>query len=738
MFRNLYFLIILVFLSLSKATGQKTIYITLDISGSMSGQKYDFANYGAQVIAVLNNEEKVILIVSSEMLGLSPNKYESIQKTIKDLGKDQSKTEIADIRKFNNIYDYKKKNQYIFIIGDGVWEASDIIFNKFTNHVEGGNLNSTFLEIVSSQNETTSFEAFFRKGNLGKVYKVTSSKEIIDAINIITEEITGVSAIPSSVLSHSSSCITFSPEIALKHLKLLYQDNTKLAAIPEIESIRIDGKEEKFNNIGNPSNETFETKKGGLMSSRIYELSKIIPVGAKVEICFNKNIDKDKLRIFPFANVELGAFNLSLINGNVSEIDANTSGVCKDNTEADVSFEFQQSGKSISGKILETAEVNIVSNGKKHKATFQNGVFKATIPLTGDTTFYSIESELKGYFRENSGIKKIVKTANCEPKKGTKVENRKIPPMQFGSITLDRLNREGKISGQIADEATGTPINPKYFDIELENNYPLLFKDVRIEFKEGNKFDIIIEPIGYWCDCFMPDSLAIKFTATPKEGQLIDGKQYEGIESSINFSIIKEQSWLARCKWLLLSIIGSLMLMWLLLLLSRKDRFRKGAKIVFSSPSLADLRALNPQYISTGYNLRKKGLVAWANRWLNPFGSEKRALNFGNINLSLLFIATKSFKYVCYPKASFDEKKMAHTNYDRDSREPFVKMDENSKLAYQQDKQQLGTIKNFLEYNYPKKSWNDIATYRFFLGFIILLLFAYSIIALFFIIRSLI
>lgn len=714
-------LLILFFFS-QNLFAQKNIYITLDVSGSMRGQKYNLANYGAQVISLLNHSDKVQLIVCSKPRDLSNNQYQSIQVGISVLGS-VVKSQIEDIKSFNELFNPLVRNQELFIIGDGIWGKHPEIENKFLQHVNSGNLRVSYLGIMINKNSVSEFESFLNNNNIGKIYKVTSNKEIINAINVIAEEITGVSAIPDNKINDAQNCLSFTTELPLKKIQFLYQDFTTLNNIPEIDKIIVNGKDVNFVLLGSPSNERFENGKGGLMSSRIYEMTNSIPQNTKVEVCFKTTVDKSKLLIFPTTDINFGQFGVQIQKGNTSIIDENTFGVCKENNEATVTIDFAQGNTTLDNGIIQSTKVYVVSNGKSYQAVYDKGIFTAKIPLTGETTTYRIESELEGYFRKNSGEKKIVKTDDCKVQY-QKPKVRKLPPMNMGSITLDQLNRDGKITGVIVDEETGVSLDPKYFQFDIDNNYPVLFKSVKLDFVEENKFELTVEPRGYWCDCFIPDDISLDLLVLPKEGEYIDGKQYDGFETTMNLKVIKNDSWFSRCKWLIISMLASAGLLWLFILLTRKKRFRRGAKIVFKYPNAAARRSLTPQYITTDFTLRKKGFGAWLNRWLNPFGTEKRTLNFDSINTSLPYTATRSHAYVQFPKSSFDENTMKHDNYDPDSRDKFIKMGENSDLEVHYGR--LGTkTKNYLSYSIPKSSWDDIATYRFVLGICILGLIVY-------------
>ena len=493
----LLFLLVLIsaFIYSEAKAQQKTIYITLDVSNSMDGAKYDLANYSVQVISVLNNKNQVNFIVLGNTIVLSDKgKYETIHLNRNDISKlakpnvqiQRHVREIGTIEVFNSLFNKNNPSQEIFIIGDGHWEDDKVIKNDFLNNASSGYLRTTFLETLHNRKEETSnFELFLENYNIGKIYKVDSNSSIISAINTIAEEITGVSSLPTSDFIQSSNCISFHPEMDVMSLMILYQDGTPLNNIPTISSIENNGNSLPFTNLGNPSNEKFQTNTGGLMSSRVYEVNSKMSAGSSITICFSDKIDVNKLRVFPVVDVQFSNIGISSVVGKTMPINANSIGICKDNETAEINIEFSQGDTKLASGSIKKTKVTVISNGKSYLTKFDNGLFTTEIPLWGDTTTYQIESELKGYFRLNSGIKSIIKT-ECEPVEDVPLERTKLPAMDLVTMTLDDICRDGKISVQLVDSITKKTLDPTLFDIEVKNNYPLLFKNIRIEFRENN------------------------------------------------------------------------------------------------------------------------------------------------------------------------------------------------------------------------------------------------------------
>ncbi len=715
--------------SFTSFSQDKTIYITLDISGSMHNQKYEYGNYGAQVISAMNTDNEVVLIVGYKNISISGKKgLSKIQKDDSAIGDRNYGTEIADIMLFNEVFDPNKKNQEIFIIGDGDWNRVKEIEDAFKKHVDKGNLRVTFLATLTDLNFEYNFEKYLKEINTGKIYKTDSDKLVIQKVNTIVEEITGVSGFPKKKIDKDGKCLTFSPELNIKEVVFMYQDNKGLNAIPKIINVEIAGASSKIELLGQPSTESFQSY-GGLVSSNIYKLRKKINAGTNVKVCFDKKIDLNKLKIFPVTDIAISSLGIVVADSDVVDIDLNTKGVCKNNEEAIVQIGFDQASNEVANKVLQRTKVTIISEGKTYKAKYNNGLFEATIPLTGETTTYRVESELKGYFRINSGQKSIVKSAACkpvEPPKPPPLPPITMPPLNFGTLEMGDSGCGGKIRAQMVDSISNKSLDPTLFDIEVDNNYIYLFKKVSVTILEDNWIELNLEPRGFWCSCFMPDEVKFNFTSKPKEALTEDGKQYRETTYPLIIKINKTETWSSRCSWLLLSMLISLGLIIYLIFLSRKKRFRKGAKIVQEAPSVRTIKSLNPTYIKTDFKLRKKGFAAWLNRWINPFTTENIVRTFETAGgKSFHFSASRSPREVFFPKSNFDPSTMSYLNYDEYDNNKEISLDENSPLTINHRRRGIGKISYFLNYTYPKRGWNDIATFKFVVGVFILLLLGY-------------
>ena len=123
-------LLIISMLFLSANSRTRQTYITLDYSGSMSGDKYMISNFTAQLITLLNDRDEVYVIMNGVVKKISgtPDAYKQLRiaqpNVRQQWGDSQYRSQIGDIEAFNrNFRTDPDKNQWLFIIGDGNWNT---------------------------------------------------------------------------------------------------------------------------------------------------------------------------------------------------------------------------------------------------------------------------------------------------------------------------------------------------------------------------------------------------------------------------------------------------------------------------------------------------------------------------------------------------------------------------------------------------------------------------------------
>ena len=152
-----------------RAQQPKCVYITLDVSGSMTGDKYLLANYTAQMIVTLcDDDDDVFMIVTGDKKHLNKEKdpLRLLQVPMSDIyttfrERHNSNDEIEDIGTFNDSYTPSRdKQDWLFIIGDGDWSNAHDIQRKFKKIVNKGTLNVCYLQTAHILDVEYSFTRF--------------------------------------------------------------------------------------------------------------------------------------------------------------------------------------------------------------------------------------------------------------------------------------------------------------------------------------------------------------------------------------------------------------------------------------------------------------------------------------------------------------------------------------------------------------------------------------------------
>ncbi|MCX6305405.1 MAG: hypothetical protein NT040_10575 [Bacteroidetes bacterium] len=283
------------------------------------------------------------------------------------------------------------------------------------------------------------------------------------------------------------------------------------------------------------------------------------------------------------------------------------------------------------------------------------------------------------------------------------------PAIYAGEFKASDLADEQCINGTIVSTTKSDTLvlDPKLFYLSVTHNYPTLFRKVTISIA-GTTVFLCPQKRGYWCDCFLPDTLVLTIVAKPKKDM-----NFEGFRQPIKIKIIRDSSWWSRCKWVIFTIFGLILLIIYLYYLNHKSRFKKGSGVT-TEYATASLR--HP--INGFMKLRNRGLASWLNRWFNPFIPESRELTFAQSNRTFRFIATHSTYRIIVPKGNFDKKSMVCPNYDEEDKLPTFELSEGDSILIQK----VANIPNAsFRITYDRRSGvaDDIKLYRLFNGFAI-------------------
>ena len=695
-----YFISLLLLLSVFSIHAQnaKRIYVTLDVSGSMTGNKYALANYTTQMIVTLcDDDDDVYMIVYgvAENLSKKSSPLSTIQKPMNDLKFGKPKTvnsdsEFGDIIGFNRIYHASAdKQDWLFIIGDGEWGTMSPYFKsdreKFSDIIKSGTVNICYLQTKHSLKDGDSdFTDFLSQFGVVDMAKSDINPQTIkDGCDHFARKILGFSETPLALTKSGSNCISIKTEMPLNGFYLVYQDAATPNKLPKIETATSDGQALKATLRGTPTTKPLQTYLNEVdLSGRVYWVkgSNSIQANKEIQVCFDKAINLDNVRVYPVVeDVGFGSLICTTEGGKLKYLDSQSYAICKDESKARVRIELNgKSSKKIPEALLRKTKVVIKANNKDYPAKFNNGGFECDIDLFNEETQYYAECDCPGYFKRVTPISKIIKSDDCEPDEPSETEVTVMPTINLGTFTFDRLKSESIIF-TIRDSLTNKVLKPSLFDISFDVENGLLYEDPVMHIKNDTLIVLEVRPRGEWCECFFPESLNIKMISTPKSGATEEyGKLYRKTVYPLHIDVVKGRTWLSRCLWVIIALIVLLLFFIYLQTLMKKRRFKKNAMI---TPTYYDYYG-NKRDAGSIY-LRKDGFGAWFSRWFIP-GDERSTLNFDKPTTSLRFVAADSYDMVNIPKdGNIDPSTMKISGYDpkRDQRpkEP-VKLSNHGKI----------------------------------------------------------
>ena len=653
------------------AQPSRQVYVTLDVSGSMTGNKYALANYTTQmIVALCNDQDDIHMIVYGQerLLSGEQQPLAVIQQPMKRLvfGKPKSRTsQFDDIIGFNHVYKPAPgKQDWLFIIGDGYWDTDRDKYGsdrqRFQENVKSGGLNVCYLQTGKKLSEHTDFTKFVEGLGVVDIRKSsTDPQTIMTGCDHFARKILGFSETSLDIRKSGRQAITMVAELPLSEFLLVYQDEVKPASLPVITGAQYKGQPLRISHKGTPT--TLPVKSNGNeenLSGNVWRLSSggTIAADTPIEITFNSAVDPSKVSIYPLVRqIDFGTFVLAPYGGELKQVADNTYSICKDEQKALVRVELsEQSKQELPERLLKQTKVVVKANNKSYQAAFKDGGFECTIDLDCEQTQYYAECDCPGYFSRVTPITTIVKGEDCQPAEPPVSERAAV---DFGTMTFSQL-KDDQIKGIIQDAETLQELDPANFDIDIEIEDGYLYEKPVLHI-EGNKLFIDVKPKGDWCECLFPSELNMQVVSTPKSGAFGD-KHYVKTVTPIHVSIVKDRPWLSRCLWVVLALVGLLLLVFYLRALLKKKRFKKNAMIT-------------PRYYSYygeliddqgGRRLRREGFGAWVSRWLLP-GDEQTTLSFDMPAVSgLTLIASESKEVVGVVKSCCDWETMYISGYD--------------------------------------------------------------------------
>ena len=668
----------------------KRIYITLDVSGSMNGNKYVMANYAAQTIAVFSNSEdivKVYYLGKRHDIG-SSNGYKQLQIPFSSHKGTSTYNEISDLSTFLKEYSPDPKYQdWLFIIGDGDWNYSTALaeYEKTTKKLaelfSTQQLQVCYLQTGNNTEITFPFTEFLQKQGSSFIdirKSDTTAASVLGNCTFFANKILGFSNTSFPLQQESSSCISFCSEFPLDHCILVYQSDKTIANEVKISSVECNKRNISHGVKGNPTTKPLVQPGNKILNGVVWDLTcpQTIPANKAVKICFNQDIKVQSLTLYPYVDVHLRIQPYSIQKDPLTQASPNCFMLC--DKENQVLLKISATDKynhKFAPPLMQKMDVKINVDGKDMDATFsaEDTTFQVIVEMSGDSLSYFSKVESPGYFHRVSPSQTIVKSDQvCPP---DKVPLIKLPVHRFKAISFEELLSGTVMDGPVNDSLFLTLIAAGDFDETSVNN-----PSSRILEKTGISLDGVSIAITQkakngMCECAFPDTLRYEVTLRSAKGILYDGKLYEGFIIPVAVPVDR-RGWWDRC-WVYVIVALSLLVFIIYLIgLLKKNRFKKSGRILEKHLELKGVQWVMTDW-KQGRQLRGKGFTAWVKRWLIPFIDERNKLNWTTTPPnagSITFVAAELKNKVYMTRGSFNASKMRMTSFNPQNKQDKRKL----------------------------------------------------------------
>lgn len=709
----------------------KRIYITLDVSESMAGNKYVMANYAAQIISVFAREDDAVTLYyfgQSQDLSSVLKPFDSL-----DSRKKRTYNEISDLTQF--LKDYRPDPRYedwLFIIGDGDWSMrsgrydSQTEFEATWARIESspwfgdGRLNVCYLQTSDAIDDNTVFTEKMStlKSTPGHpsidIRKSDdSAKSVLENCLYFANRILGFSVESISIVQAGKQCVTFTSEFPLDRFVLMYQSVTEGRL--DIASVSIGGQSIPAKDIllkGNPSTEPLIKRNGPLLNGAVWEVNhpQGIPAGEQIQVCFTQEVTAADLRLYPYVDVMLQMRPFTEAGDTLLRAGSDLFKMSDQEERVLVKLSAtDKHGNKFPPPLMQKMDVKLNADGSEITATFSpaDTTFQVLLEMPKDTIGYFSTVESPGYFRRITPGQTVLKSADLRPPEPVPMIT--LPEQTWAPVTFESLRNGDGFGGEVSDSLFNALVPYAEFDVqEVEelDHYPYA-GGVGFTLNPDGTLSLMHIPNSDWCECAFPDTLHYTLTVRSAEGVLHDRKVYEGFTIPVSVPVDK-RSWWGRCRNYVIMGAGLFLFILYLLLLLKKKRFGKDAIII-------------PTYYNYygklieqgGYPLRKPGLGAWFARWFIP-GRETAALSFSAPNVpSLALTAGDTTETLRVRKSSILPATMSIRGYqptnDTD-KSLFVILHDNDRI---QVRKANGTPAGHLIFS--KGQGRDGRCYRFFL-----------------------
>jgi hypothetical protein len=727
-------------------TKPKRIYITLDVSGSMEGNKYVMANYAAQIISVFSrNEDITNLYYFGEPHELSGKQdYKTIQIPFGDLDHKRQITynEISDLTSFLKNYSPNQLYEdWLFIIGDGDWSMRkgkydsktefDATWKKLKPLLLKGNIQVCYLQTGETLDESTAFT-----DSLSTVISPTidirkadpSAPSVLGNCVYFANKILGFSNESVKVKQTGNQCVTFKSELPLERFILLYQSN-EMGKV-QVESIEYGGNCVSADGIvlkGNPSTAPLINENEEVLNGAVWEVScqPTIPGNAETKVCFDQAIDASNLILYPYVDVMMQMRPFGYIMDTLNESSYNMFDACDTLSMLNVVITLtDRQGHKFPPPIMQKMDVKMVVEGITVNVGYEttDTTFRAVIPMTSDRVSYFVMVECPGYFSRSTinNQQTVQKTLICKPDPEI-VPLITLPIQVFDPVVFKTLREGEEFGGSVVDSLFNVIASLGSFDLQTvvdNNSYPY-DGGIGLEFDAG-QLTFTHKPKSTWCECAFPDTLHYTVTLKSNPGILHDERVYEGFVVPVLVPVDR-RSFVVRCSNCIVLLIVLFLLLLYFIALLKKNRFHKNARL--KNSYVVDDNPKETQ--KEGKPMRKPEFGAWLNRWFNPFVDEKNTISFSRPKTpAMTFTASESPNKVLLNKG-FDLNKMTIPNYvpqpkDKDKK----KMDPISiskDAAVEIKKTEGGETTTLGHVKYVAEGKDDVGGYRFFVGMLIVM-----------------
>lgn len=652
----------------------KRIYITLDVSGSMKGNKYVMANYAAQILTVFRNPEDIVTVyyLGHRHIITGGEGYKQLQIPYEKHTGRSSYHEISDISQF--LKDYKPDVHYqdwLFIIGDGDWDYArqkyDDTVKALEHLLSKEQVRVCYLQTGDRLDKDFAFTQFLNDlhSDLVDVRRSdTTAVSVLSNCIYFANKILGFSNSSVQLKKKGRTRVTFCSELPLERCLLVYQSGQVASKEVAISSVTCKGRKVGTIVKGNPTTQPLVASGASVVNGIVWEMSSSQAIAANdtVEVCFNQEIDVDKLTLYPFVDVAVRMCPWSVALDTLTEESPNVYQICDQESQVLVKISVTDKyAHKFPPPLMQVMDVKLSVDGNEIPAAYSSAdtTFQVTLPMPSDTISYLSMVECPGYFSRVSPRQTVVKAAGvCPPERVPLIT---LPVQQFSPIVFTTIRDGEAFGGQIVDSLFAAVAPLANFDEQTmeETSETGYFGHVSFSYNQDGTLTFNYVSGSEWCECAFPDTLTYLVTLRSTHGVLCGDRVYEGFVVPVAVPM-DHRAWAIRCKLYLVALFVLLLLEIYFLALLKKNRFHKTARLKNSYATEDSRREVE----KNGHLLRRPGLGSWFNRWLNPFGPERSSIRFTRPRTgSMTFLASDSKNRVLLTAASFDPKTMSVPNY---------------------------------------------------------------------------